>query len=123
MVLLLLKACPSSEPSSSEGMVSTPLPLLRGAGVGVLATASGTAAMGGGELGVWRAWGELVLWAVCGEVGLCGGSERIFSVMGVSEAPAFADVALVRALKALASARRLDESITEATPDKQKNKG
>jgi len=35
LVLLLLKACPSFEPSSSEGMVSTPLPLSRGAGVGV----------------------------------------------------------------------------------------
>ena len=100
-----------------------PLPLSRGDGVGVLATASGTAAMGGGELGVWRVWGEFVVWVVCGEVGLCGGSERVFSVMGVSEAPALADVALVRAFKALARARRLDESITEATPDKQKNKG
>ena len=29
----------------------------------------------------------------------------------------------MRAFKALARARRLDESITEATPDKQKNKG
>ena len=82
MVLLLLKACPSFEPSSSEGMVSTPLPLSRGAGVGVLATASGTAAMGGGQLGVWRVWGELVVWAVCGEVELCGGSDRVFTVMG-----------------------------------------
>ena len=95
LVLLLLKACPSSEPSSSEGMVSTPLPLSRGAGVEVLATASGTATIGGGELGVWRVWGELVVWVVCGEVGLCGGSEGVFSVMGVSEAPAFAEVALV----------------------------
>jgi len=56
--------------------------------------------MGGGELGVWRVWGELVVWAVCGEVGLYGGSEGVFLVMGVSEAPAFADVALVRAFKA-----------------------
>jgi len=40
----------------------------------------------------------------------------------VLEALAFADVALGRALKVLASAIRLDESITDAAPDKQKNK-
>ena len=123
LVLLLLKTCPSSEPSSSEGMTRTPLPLSRGAGVEVLATASGTAAIGGGELGVWRVWGELVVWAVCGEAGLCGGSKGVFSVIGVYEASTFAEVALVRAFKALASARRLDESITKATLGKQKNKG
>ena len=123
LVLLLLKTCPSPEPSSSEGTMRTPLPLSRGAEVEVLATASGTATIRGGELGVWRVWGELVVWAVCGEAGLCGGFEGVFSVIGVSEAPAFAEVALVRAFKALARARRLDESITEATPDKQKNKG
>ena len=62
LVLLLLKTCPSPEPSSSEGTTRTPLPLSRGAGVEVLAIASGTAAIGGGELGVWRVWGELVVW-------------------------------------------------------------
>jgi len=43
--------------------------------------------------------------------------------MGVLEAPAFTDVALGRALKVLASVIRLDESIIDAAPDKQKNKG
>jgi len=57
---------------------------------------------------------------VCGEVGLCGVSEGFLSAMGESEAPAFADGALVRAFKALARARRLDESITEATPRQAK---
>jgi len=52
LVLLLLKTCPSPEPSSSEGTTRTLLPLSRGAGVGARATARGTAAMGGGELGV-----------------------------------------------------------------------
>ena len=120
MVLLLLKTYPSPEPSSSEGTTRTPLPLSRGAGVEVWATASGTAAIGEGELGVWRVWGELVVWAVCGEVGLCGVSEGFFSAMGVSEVSAFAAVALVRAFKALARARRLDESITEAAPRQAK---
>ena len=65
-------------------------------------------------------WGELVVWAVGGEVGLCGGSEGVYSVIGVSEAPAFAAIALVRTFKALARARRLDESITEAAPRQAK---
>ena len=43
--------------------------------------------------------------------------------MGMLEAPALADVTLGRVLKALASAIRLEESITDAAPDKQKNKG
>jgi len=64
LVLLLLKTCPSPEPSSSEGTTRTLLPLSRGAGVGVRATASGTAAMGGGELGVWREGGELGVWTL-----------------------------------------------------------
>ena len=51
LVLLLLKTCPWPEPSLSEGTMRTPLPLSRGAGVEVLATVSGTAAIGGGELG------------------------------------------------------------------------
>ena len=41
----------------------------------MLAIASGTVAIGGGELDVWRVWGELVVGAVCGEFGLCGVSE------------------------------------------------
>ena len=51
---------------------------------------------------------------------VCGVGEggRLDSVMGVLEAPAFADVALGRALKVLASAICLEESITDAAPDK-----
>ena len=64
LALLLLKTCPSSEPSSSEGTTRTLLPLSRGPGVGVRAKVSGTAAMGGGELGVWRERGELGVWEV-----------------------------------------------------------
>jgi len=83
--------------------------LSRGAGADVWATASGTAAIGRVELGVWT---------VCG----VGDGGRVGSAVGVLEAPAFADVALGRALKVLASAIRLDESITDAASDKQKNK-
>ena len=90
LVLLLLKTFPSPESSSSEGEIRTPLPLSRGARMRLAATTSGTIAIGGGELGVWREWGELDVWAVCG-VGDGGGLD---SVMGVLEAPAFADVAL-----------------------------
>ena len=56
---------------------------------------------------------------------MCGVGDggRLDSVMGVLEAPTFADVALGRALKVLASATRLEESITDAAPDKQKNEG
>jgi len=95
-----------------------PLPLSRGAGAEVWGTASGTVAIGGGELGVWRELGELGVWAVCG----VGDGGRLDSVMGVLEAPAFTDVALGRALKVLASVIRLDESITDAAPDKRKSK-
>ena len=55
--------------------MSTLLPLSRGAVGGVLATASGTTTMGGGDLSVWsvrgefgvcREWGELGVSAVWG---------------------------------------------------------
>ena len=49
---LLLKDTTPSESSSSERISNTLFPLSRGAGAGDEATASGTAAMGGGELGV-----------------------------------------------------------------------
>ena len=49
---LLLKTSPPSESSSSERISNTLFPLSRGAGAGDEATASGIAAMGGGELGV-----------------------------------------------------------------------
>jgi len=37
---------------------------------GTLATASGTAAMGRGELGVWSVGGELGVWSVGGKLGV-----------------------------------------------------
>ena len=49
---LLLKTSPPSESSSSERISNTLFPLSRGAGAGEEATTNGTAAMGGGELGV-----------------------------------------------------------------------
>ena len=50
--LFLLKTTPPSESSSSERISNTLFPLSRGVGAGDEATASGTATMGGGELGV-----------------------------------------------------------------------
>ena len=54
VVLLLLKTGPSAESSSSsEGTITTPLPLTRGAGEGeVLIAAKGIAAIGSGEVGI-----------------------------------------------------------------------
>ena len=49
---LLLKTSPPSESSSSEIISNTLFPLSRRVGAGDEAIASGTAAMGGGELGV-----------------------------------------------------------------------
>ena len=49
---LLLKNTPPSESSSSDRISNTLFPLSQGAGAGDEATTSGTAAMGGGELGV-----------------------------------------------------------------------
>jgi len=51
VVLLLLKTGPSAESSSSEGTMTTPLPLVWGAGE-VLTTDKRVAAIGRGELGV-----------------------------------------------------------------------
>jgi len=93
---------------------------------GVLATASGTAAMGGVELGVWSvegSWsmrGELGVWREWVELGVSAvwsdddGGSRLESVVGVLEAPAFAGVALRRAFKDLASSTRLEESNTKS---------
>jgi len=117
LVFLLLKTCPSPELSSSEGTTKTPLPLSRGAGAGVQAAARGTAAMGGGELVVWRLCGESVVVAVFRELGLWGASE------GASRAPTFPAIALLILFSFLANAKRLDESITEATPQQTKSKG
>jgi len=49
---LLLKGATPSESSSSDMISKTRFPLSRGVGAGDEATARGTAAMGGGELGV-----------------------------------------------------------------------
>ena len=49
---ILLKTSPPSESSSSERISNTLFPLSRGVGAGHEATANGTAARGGGELGV-----------------------------------------------------------------------
>ena len=49
VAFLLLKTSPPSESSSSEIISNTLFPLSRGVGAGDEATASGTAAMGGGE--------------------------------------------------------------------------
>jgi len=113
-------------------MVSTLLPLSRGAVGGMPATASGTAAMGRGELGVWSvesAWsmrGEFGVWREWGELGVlavwCGGDggSGLDSVVGVVEAPAFAGDASKRAFKDLASSTRLEESITDTAPRQTK---
>ena len=50
--------------------MSTLLPLSRGAVGGVPATASGTAAMGGGDLGVGRVRGEFGVCREWGELGV-----------------------------------------------------
>jgi len=54
VVLLLLKTCPSVvSSSSSDGTITTPLPLSRGAGGDVVPTmAKGMAAIGSGKVGV-----------------------------------------------------------------------
>jgi len=122
-------------------MVSTLLPLSRGAAGGVLATASGTATMGRGELGVWSVGGELDVWSVegtwsmrgefgvwreWGELGVsavwCGGDggSGLDSVVGVVEAPAFAGDASKRAFKDFSSSTPLEESITDAAPRQTK---
>jgi len=64
--LLLLKTSPPPESSSSEETTNTLFPLSRGVGDGDVATARGTAAMGGGEPGVWICGG--------GEDGPSGGA-------------------------------------------------
>ena len=51
VVLLLLKTGPSAKSSSFEGTITTPMPLIRGAGE-VLTTVKGVAVIGKGEVGV-----------------------------------------------------------------------
>jgi len=82
--------------------------------------------MGGGELGVWNVWGlggggedgPSGVSVVVG-VGEADEGRRFGSALGVLEAPAF----MARAFKALARVTRLAESITDAAPDKPKNRG
>ena len=109
--------------------MSTLLPLSRGAVGGVPTTGSGTAAMGGGDLGVWsergefgvcREWGELGVSAVWGSG---DGGNRLDSMGEVLEAPPFADFMSRRAFKDLASSIRVAKSIIDAAPDKPSNKG
>jgi len=77
-------------------MVSTLLPLSRGAVGGVLATASGTATMGGGDLSVWRVRGEFGVCREWGELGVSAawgsgdGGNRLDWIGEVLEAPPFA---------------------------------
>jgi len=106
--------------------VSTLLPLSRGAVGGVPATASRTAAMGGGDLGVWsvrgefgvcREWGELGVSAVWGSG---DGGNKLDCIGEVLEAPPFA---LKRAFKDLANSIHVAKSITDAAPNKPSNKG
>jgi len=113
-------------------MVSTLLPLSRGVVGGVPATASGTAAMGRGELEVWSvegAWsmrGEFGVWREWEDLGVsavwCGGDggSGLDPVVGVVEALAFASDASKRAFKDLVSSTRLEESITDAAPRQTK---
>jgi len=69
--------------------------------------ASGTAAMGGGKVGVWHVWGEDggVGREVTGTGGVVGGTSR-----ATESPPPLVDFAF---LKNLASARCLEEAITE----------
>jgi len=99
---------------------------------GALAAASGTAAMGSGELGVWSVGGEWGVWVVegvCNEKGEFGVSEEWGGSGGgdgldmrgeVLEAPPFADFAPRRAFKDLANSTRIAESITDAAPKQTK---
>ena len=114
--LLLLKTTPPPESSPSERTSSTLFPLSRGAGAGDEATASGTAAMGGGELGVWSVWGlrgggEDGPSGVSVGVGVGKGEDsgRFGSAVGVVEAPALG----AQAFNAFARTILLDESITD----------
>jgi len=99
---------------------------------GALVAASGTAAMGRGELGVWSVGGEWGVWAmevVCderGEFGVseeCGGSDGGdgLDLRGeVREAPPFADFTPRRDFKDLANSARVAESNTDVAPKQTK---
>jgi len=117
VAFLLLKTSPPSESSSSEIISNTLFPLSRGVGAGDEATASGTAAMGGGEPGVGSAWGlcedgedepsgaSVVVGGGKGRVG-----EGFGSATGAEEVPALAARA---AFIAFAKTILLEASITD----------
>ena len=116
---LLLKSTTPSESSSSERTSNTLFPLSRGVGAGDEAIASGTAAMGGGELGVWSVWGlrgggEDGPSGVSVVFGVGEGEDdvRVGSAAGVLEAPALAARA---AFSAFAKTILVEESITDPT--------
>ena len=105
--LLFLKTRAQPESSLSEFISNTLFPLSGRAGACVDAAASGTAAMGGGEAGVWHVWEEDggVGREVTGAGGVVGGTLR-----ATESPPSLVDFAF---FKNLASARRLEEAITE----------
>jgi len=116
---LLLKDTTPSESSSSERISNTLFPLSRGAGAGDEATTSGTAAMGGGELGVGSVWGlrgggEDGPSGVSVVVGVGEGEDsgRFGLAAGAEEAPALVARA---AFSAVAKTILLEESITDPT--------
>ena len=110
VALLFLKTKPPPESSLSEVISSTLFPLSGGAGAHVDAAASGIASMGEGEVGVWYVWGEDGGDGreVTDDVGVVGGTSR------AREPPL--PLAGFICFKALASVRRLEESIIEPAP-------
>jgi len=76
--LLFLKTRGLPESSLSEFISNTLFPLSGRAGTCVDAAARGTAAMGGGEVGVWQVWGENsgVSREVTGAGGVMGDTSR-----------------------------------------------
>jgi len=107
VALLFLKTKPPSESSLSEVISSTLFPLSRGAGANVDAAASGIASMGEGEVGVWYVWGE------DGGDGreVTDTGEVVGGTLRAREPPP--PLAGFICFKALASVRRLEESIIE----------
>jgi len=116
---LLLKGATPSESSSSDRISKTRFPFSRGVGAGDEAAARGTAAMGGGELGVGSASG------LCGGDGdelkgasavTGGGGDRVGGGIGAAAGTEEALALAARAsFIALASIILLEASITYPT--------
>jgi len=116
---LLLKGATPSESSSSDRISKTRFPLSRGVGAGDEVAARGTAAMGGGELGVGSASG------LCGDDGdelkgasavTGGGGDRVGGGIGATAGTEEALTLAARAsFIALASIILLEASITDPT--------